>query len=289
MSGSAAVLAAAAAPQQVEQVAGGRTFIVPFPSAPYPHASRAQGHAYQGQLFDAAGHYSNSDVGIFVPDAFRPRNGGIDLVVHFYGWKHDVAATLRRYRIREQLVSSRRNAILVIPEGPTFAPDSGFGKLELDDGGFRRFIEDVLAWLQRSGIAPASRAGRIVLTAHSGGYGGAGGVLTRGGINDAITDVILFDSAYGYYDAFAAWARAPQHHLLSIFTDDTSTGNTVLMGKLQSPTPNLYVWLAEDMTPARLQTRTPTFILTTSVAHDDLLQKYSWYSLFLQTTALDAV
>lgn len=288
LSGSAAVLAAAAAPANVEQVAGGRTFVVPFASAPYPHASRAQGHTYQGKLFDAAQHYSSSDVGIFVPDGFRPRNGAIDLVVHFYGWKHDVAATLRTYRLREQLVQSRRNAILVVPEGPTNSPDSGFGKLELDDGGFQRFIAELSSWLQRTGISSTTRVGRIVLSAHSGGYGGAGGVLTRGGMNDAITDVMLFDSAYGYYDAFAAWARVPQHHLLSIFTDDTSTGNTVLMGKVQAASPNLYVWLAEDMTLARLQTRTPTFVLTTSVAHDDLLQKYSWYSLFLQSTALES-
>src|SRR5581483_1550582 len=99
--------------------------------------------------------------------------------------------------------------------------------------------------------------------------------------NDRVTDVILFDAAYGYFDAFAQWAAGPQHHLLSIFTGDTSTGNAALMGKLQGPSPNLYVWLSADMTLARLQTRAPTFILT-SEPHDELLQKYSWYSLFLQ-------
>jgi hypothetical protein len=40
------------------------------------------------------------------------------------------------------------------------------------------------------------------------------------------------------------------------------------------------------MTLARLDTRAPTFVLTTDVAHDELLQKFSWYSLFLQATAL---
>jgi hypothetical protein len=286
LAATAATLATPAPSLQVNQVPGGRTFVVPFASAPYPHASRANGHRYQGRLYDAAQHYSNSDVAIFIPQGWHAENDAVDLIVHFYGWKHDIAATLATYRLREQLVASRRNAILVVPEGPTNAPDSGFGKLELDDGGFQRFISDVLTWLQQSGISQTNRPGRIILTAHSGGYGGAGGVLTRGRMNDAITDVILFDSAYGYYDAFAAWARSPQHHLLSIFTDDTSTGNTALMGKLQAPAPNLYVWLADDMTLARLQTRQPTFILTTSVAHDNLLQQYSWYSLFLQATAL---
>jgi hypothetical protein len=280
----AATIAAAGLPA----VSGGRTLILPFASAPYPHASRAQGHTYQGRLYDAATHYSNSDVGIFIPDGWRPRNGAVDFIVHFYGWNHDIAATFSTYRLREQVAASRRNAILVVPEGPTNAPDSGDGKLELDAGGFQRFMTDVAARLKQVQLSDTDRVGRIVLTAHSGGYGGAGGVLTRGGMNDSITDVILFDAAYGYFDAFADWARAPQHHLLSLFTGDTSTGNAALMGKVQEPTPNLYVRLADSMTLDQLQTRAPTFVLT-SVAHDDLLQKYSWYSLFLQTTALDAL
>lgn len=279
-----AALAAAGLPV----VNGGRTLIESFPSAPYPHASRAQGHTYQGRLYDAATHYSNSDAGIFIPDGWRARGGAIDFIVHFYGWNHDIAATFSTYRLREQLVASGRNAVLVVPEGPTNAPDSGFGKLELDEGGFQRFMADVAARLKQLGISGTDRIGRIVLTAHSGGYGGAGGVLTRGGMNDSVTDVILFDAAYGYFDAFADWARSPNHHLLSLFTSDTSTGNAALMGKLQAPTPNLYVRLADAMTLAQLQTRAPTFVLT-SVAHDELLQKYSWYSLFLQTTALDAI
>lgn len=262
--------------------------MVPFASAPYPHASRANGHVYQGKAYTAAAHYTNSDVAIFVPDRWHPQHGAVDLIVHFYGWNHDVASALSTYELREQVLASGRNAILIVPEGPTNAPDSGDGKLELDPDGFARFVSDVCAWLRRSGVSTAAGPGRIVLTAHSGGYGGAGGVLTRGGMNDAITDVILFDAAYGYYDAFAAWARRPQKHLLSIFTGDTSTGNAVLMGKLQAASPNLFVWLAENMTLARLQTSHPTFVLTTGVAHDDLLQKYSWYALFLQATALAA-
>lgn len=288
LSASGAALLAAAAPANA-QVAGGKTYIAPFASAPYPHASRADGHVYQGKLYDAATHYSNSDVGIFIPEGWRPKANAIDFIVHFYGWNHDVAKTFATYRLREQLVASRRNAILVVPEGPTNAPDSGDGKLELDTAGFQHFITDVAAWLQRSGVSPTAKAGKIVLTAHSGGYGGAGGVLTRGGMNDLITDVILFDAAYGYYDAFAGWARAPQHHLLSIFTADTSTGNAALMGKLQGPAPNLFVRLADTMTLAELKTRAPTFVLTTSVEHDELLQKYDWYTLFLQTTALATV
>lgn len=267
-----------------------RVFMPQFASAPFPHASRAQGHDYDHVHYDAAAHYSDGTTGIVIPSQFAPVDGAVDLIVHFHGWRNDVATVLKRYRLAEQLEASGRNAVLVVPQGPKDAPDSGDGKLELDENGFARFAGDVLAFLTATtGAARPLRVRNIVLTAHSGGYGGAGGVLTRGGLNERISDVILFDAAYGYYEAFSAWAKgAPSRHLLSLFTDDTSTGNTALMGMLQGDRPDIFVRLADKMTLAQLQTRTPTFVLTTSVAHDELMQKFDWYALFLQATALES-
>ncbi|MDQ2908782.1 MAG: hypothetical protein M3R44_05445 [Candidatus Eremiobacteraeota bacterium] len=284
---SGASAAAAAMPLGDAQSAGGRTYFPSFPSAPFPDASRAAGHDYQGKHYAVAGHYDDGTVGIFVPDNLRPVGGAIDYIAHFHGWNNDVRTVLTRYRLREQVVASGRNAVLLVPQGPKDVPDSGDGKLELQANGFARLMHDVAARLHADGLVPSDRIGHVVLSAHSGGYGGAGGVLTRGGMNDQISDVLLFDAAYGYYDAFTDWAKAsPQHHLLSLFTDDTSTGNAALMGGVQAAQPNIYVRSADTMTLAQLQTRAPTFVLTTSVAHDELLQKLNWYALFLQTTAL---
>ena len=277
------VAARAAAP------AAPRILVPQFPSAPYPHASRAQGHDYDHVHYDAAAHYNDATTGIVIPSQFAPVDGAVDLVVHFHGWRNNVATVLQRYRLAEQLEASGRNAVLVVPQGPKDSPDSGDGKLELDENGFARFVGDVLAFLATTtGSARPLRVRNIVLTAHSGGYGGAGGVLTHGGMNERISDVILFDAAYGYYDAFAAWAKgSPSRHLLSLFTDDTSTGNAALMGMLQGAQPDIFVRLADKMTLPELQTRIPTFVLTTSVAHDELMQKFDWYELFLQATALE--
>ncbi|HEY8314991.1 MAG TPA: hypothetical protein VIG51_12590 [Candidatus Baltobacteraceae bacterium] len=288
---AAAASAAAALPllsDADETSAAGTTILRPFASAPFPHASRSQGHTYQGKLYAQAASYSDATVGIFIPRGFRP-GPATDFIVHFHGWNNDVATVLTRYRLREQVAASNRNAILVVPQGPKDAPDSGDGKLELDPSGFARFMREVASFLQQRGTTPSAQVGRIVLSAHSGGYGGAGGVLTRGGMNESITDVLLFDAAYGYYDAFANWQKAtPDHHFLSLFTDDTSTGNTAIMAMIEAPAPNIFVRNADTMTLAQLQTRAPTFALTTTVAHDELLQKLSWYALFLQATALAA-
>lgn len=262
-----AALAAPSAPP------AGRTFLQPFASAPYPHAGRP---------------YRDSTVGIYVPAHYRPGET-TDYVVHFHGWHNDVRHVLQRYRLREQLDMSARNAILVVPQGPKDAPDSDFGKLEHDPGGFARLVGDVGAFLRERRVTAATKTGRIVLSSHSGGYGGQGGVLTRGGLNEFVSDVLLFDAAYGYYDAFANWVKArPDNHLLSLFTADTSNGNAALMAMVQAPQPNIFVFLAHGMTLAELRRRAPTFVSST-VAHDELLQRYNWYSLFLQATALTPV
>jgi hypothetical protein len=208
--------------------------------------------------------------------------------VHFHGWRNHVTEVFRRYELREQLEESARNAVLVVPQGPKDAPDSNDGKLELDPGGFARFVNEVAAYLVAEHVTVNAATGTIVLSSHSGGYGAVGGILTRGGMNDRISDVLLFDSAYGYFDAIAAWAKsAPQKHLLSLFTDDTSLGNTELMARLQNVR-RYQVLDAETMTLAQLQTHDATFIYTTKVIHDELLQQRRWFSLFLQATALGA-
>jgi hypothetical protein len=268
----------------------GQTILHQFTTAPFPHASRKNGHDYENKHYDLATHYRDSSVGIFIPPGFRDRGGELDFIVHFHGWNNDVQHVFERYQLREQVEQSRRNAILLVPQGPKDAPDSGDGKLELDQDGFKLFVGEVARWLYSSGITSAGRAGQIVLTAHSGGYGGAGGVLTRGGVNESITDVLLFDAAYGYYDAFSDWVKgAPVRHLLSLFTDDTSTGNTMLMSLVQGQQPNLFVRLADTATLPELQTKAPTFLLTETVEHDELLQKHDWYALYLQTTALGVI
>lgn len=251
----------------------GRTFLKAFAAAPYPYAGRP---------------YSDATAGIYVPAGYRPAET-IDYVVHFHGFCNDVRHVLARYRLREQLDRSGRNAILIVPQGPKDARDDNFGKLEHESGGFARFIDEAAAFLRAQGVTQATRTGKIVLSSHSGGYGGQAGVLARGGLTGAITDVLMFDTAYAFYDVYASWVKAREdNHLLSIFTSDTENGNVYLMSLIQGPQPNLVVHTAHGMTLSELQTRAPTFILTT-VAHDELLQRYNWFSLFLQATALVSI
>src|SRR5215469_14103254 len=133
-------------------------------SAPFPHPQRAHGHEYDHKLYDAAAHYSDDTVAIFIPKGFS-QNGRVDFVVHCHGWKNHVEAVLRHYQLIEQLVASRRNAVLVVPQGPFDAPDSFGGKLE-DPGGFGRFMEEVSERLRQSPAVSlkAFTVGNIILS-----------------------------------------------------------------------------------------------------------------------------
>ena len=59
------------------------------------------------------------------------------------------------------------------------------------------------------------------------------------------------------------------------------------MAKMQAARSNPNVLDAGSMTLAQLQTRAPTFAVTTDVVHDELMQKHDWYELFLKGTALE--
>src|ERR1041385_3839733 len=128
----------------------GRLIVTQMVSAPFPHPKRTEGHQYKDQMYSAADHYSDSTVAIFAPHGFRA-DESIDFVIYFHGWRNNVSNVLSRYKLIEQLVESRRNAILIVPQGPRDAPDSFDGKLE-DAGGFARFMTEACAIIRANGM-----------------------------------------------------------------------------------------------------------------------------------------
>ncbi len=130
--------------------ASGELILAQLASAPFPHPSRAEGHRYNGQLFSAKEHYSDSSVAIFIPKGFR-ETGKIDFVVHFHGWTNHVERVLDHYKLIEQLAASGRNAVLVVPQGPRDAgpiPAAASWKMPTGSNG------SWPKWPTRCGISP---------------------------------------------------------------------------------------------------------------------------------------
>jgi hypothetical protein len=265
----------------------GDMIVRPLDSAPFPHPDRASGHTYQGQLYSAAEHYSDSTVAIFIPRGFRSQ-GSVDFVVHFHGWRNHVEKVLSKYGLVDQLIASGRNAVLIVPQGPYEAPDSFGGKLE-DIDGFKRFIEEICATLQRE-CGPEFRhvqPGRIILSGHSGGYHVISAIVDHGGLSDHVKEVWLFDALYGQTEKFLAWSDREQGRMLNIFTDHggTSQETEALMKTLKSRGSD-FLLIDESQKHALDLKRHRLVFLHTGLEHDEVLQSHRTFQEFLQAGCL---
>jgi hypothetical protein len=178
----------------------GTTFRLALDHAPFPHAGAA---------------YTDPTVHVFVPRSYRaPGNGALDVVVYFHGHNTTAQRAMMAHALREQLVDSKQNAILIVPQGAVLAPESGLGKLATS-GGLRRMLAET-ATVLRSGEAadalgaastPADpKIGIVCLAGHSGGYTSVATCLARGGVS--VREVYLFDALYGEVAAFRDWVLA---------------------------------------------------------------------------------
>ncbi len=210
----------------------GDTLIVSMRSAPYPHPSREQGFKIGEKVFPREPHYVDDSVALFVPRGFRPTDR-TDVLVYLHGHYNNIRKAMTDFRIREQIAASGRNVILIFPEGPKDAGDSGCGKLE-EPGGLRRLVEEALATLHARGRIHHERIGRVLLAGHSGAYFGISYCLEHGGCDQELSDVCLLDASYARLDAFVDWVKGhPQGRFFSIFTDHLAAKNVYLMTHLR--------------------------------------------------------
>jgi hypothetical protein len=263
----------------------GQLIVTNLASAPFPHPQRAEGHTYQGKLYAADPHYRDDTVAIFIPENFRA-GAQVDFVVHFHGWFNHVSKTLADYKLIEQFVESRRNAVLVVPEGPRDAPDSFGGKLE-DRDGFKRFMADVLAALRAEPRFGRAELGDIILSGHSGGYHVTAFILAQGGLPERVKEVWLFDALYGQTEKFTAWQSRFHGRLLNIYTEHGGTKEETekLMADLKSRAAPFFAGKDTEAKPEDLRTHALVF-LSTDLAHDDVLAKRKTFRRFLEASGL---
>ncbi len=215
--------------------------------------------------------------------------GTVDFVVHFHGWNNTVAGALEHYQLVEQFCAAGKNAILVVPEGPSRAPDSFGGKLE-DTNGFTRFMTEVMTNLRASGLLVGSNSslGQIILSGHSGGYHVMASILDHGGLSSHIKEVWLFDALYGGTENFVAWQKAQSGRLLDIYTDHggTKEQSENLIASCKNSGDGFFA--SEDVASSEDSLRTNKLVfLHTDMIHDDVPMKRGTFTEFLKTSCLE--
>jgi hypothetical protein len=187
-------------------------------SAPFPHPNRKEGLSSDNGSFPFQGHYSDSSVQVFFPQGWT-EGPKVDLVFFFHGWLTSVDDSLKGFDLLNQFKQSKVNALLILPETAQFVPDSFGGKLE-DDGGFQNLVQEILKTLHDRRYLRGTRPGRIVLTGHSGAYRVISQILNRGGLQNHVSDVILFDALYGKLNEFEQWIDRRKGLFIVVFTQD---------------------------------------------------------------------
>jgi hypothetical protein len=170
--------------------------------APYPDDSRANGFQTKDTTYGVENHYDDNAVAILVPNGFKPTKN-VDIVVLFHGHVNEAAKFITDYQVGKWFSDARKNAILVVPQGPKNAPDSGGGKMEKPRN-FEYLMNEVISVLKTNGtIALNARLGNVIVGGYSGGYRPVAYVLHLGGIPESIKEVWLFDAAYDFQDYLA--------------------------------------------------------------------------------------
>jgi hypothetical protein len=267
----------------------GHAVIVPMKSAPFPHPKRASGHSYDGKSYPVAEHYRDSSVMIFLPSGFQPQKT-LDFVVYLHGWYNSIDSANAQFRIAEQFAESRRNAVLVFPEGPKFAPDSFAGKLE-DSCGLQRLLQETLETLLRTKNI-RSTVGNAILAGHSGAYRGMAYMLARGRV--PVREVWLFDALYGQTEKYTHWLETDVKRLrgrfITIYTDDGGT-----KAETEKLVEDLTAWnvsfrLVEEQTLTKQDLmRSSVLFIHTDLQHNDVISRRGQFRLFLETSCLHTI
>jgi len=259
-----------------------------FASAPFPHPERAEGHQHNNDFFSAPEHYQDSTVALYVPPSFRS-GSKIDFVVHFHGWNNNVTNVLQKYHLLDQFAASKRNAILIVPQGPRNADDSFGGKLE-DPGGFARFMDEAMRTLRERGVIGDAKIGNIILCGHSGGYEVISSVVACGGLTDHVREIWLFDALYAHAERFALWFDHHPGRFIDLYTEHggTKAESENLMTALRENNVSFFAGTeGAAMLPDSL--RNHLVFLSSELPHDEVLQSHRTFQTFLETSSLKAV
>ena len=92
-----------------------------------------------------------------------------------------------------------------------------------DKNGFKDLMEDIMALLFERGKIKTTQLGYIALAGQGGGYRSIAYILMRGGLNDYIREVYLFDALHGQLEKFVFWFDHYNGKLINLYSSGGGT------------------------------------------------------------------
>jgi hypothetical protein len=187
---------------------------------------------------------------VHVPPGFEASRP-LDLVIYFRGWSSCVTAvagaeraacrpggpTHRASLLTQQFDRANVHALLVLPELRIEQATGDPGRLGRA-GGLAAFLDELLGDKLAGVLGPGrstSSVRRVILAAHSGGYGATASCLRVGGV--PVSQAWLYDALYGELDTFADFGRqclagaTPGMRLLSVYATGAPRENSLALAR----------------------------------------------------------
>lgn len=248
----------------------------------FPDSLRIHGHTYRGVPIPFDNHYDDKTVLVIIPPEYNPHNK-VDMVFWFHGWYNSIDSSLQVFKLADQFLASKREAILVIPETAKNAPDSYGGKLE-NSGMFQKLVTDVLTQLEAYGNHTRKySAGNIILAGHSGAYRLIAHIIHQGGIR--VQEVLLFDGLYGQLDKFKPWLLSDKNHSFVHWYTNKGGGTDEVSDTLmnQFKRENIAFKLVEETIPeTQLPKKQQILFIHSTREHNDVITNPDNFKLLLQ-------
>jgi hypothetical protein len=281
--------------------------------APYPDDSRTTGITRKnGELIPYSPHYDDPTVAVVIPSLVMGMRTGqpLDAIVHFHGHLNTARKAIESHDLGGQVQRAGRPVLLIVPQGPRNARDSGIGQLE-KPGGLARLLTAVEKALQQDGplAGRRMRIGNVIISGHSGGYLPVSMCLEKGGlIPTKIREVWLMDAAYGRLPQIVAGLTAlgsGQPIVRSVFTAHLADENMQIMAGLGRAGRLVRVWSdAEDQVTSpslrsgytlpnwrghpldRALERENALFISTQLDHTGLIFEREYFRRFLEAGTL---
>ncbi len=220
---------------------------------------------------------------VYVPKHFN-KNKPWNFMLWFHGWNNNIQSTIEQFKLREQIVLSGANVILIMPEGVKNGNDSYCGNWEQANY-FNYFMEDVKLKLKSEKIVDKITAeNQLIIAGHSGASRALVQVMDYSSIT--IKAILMFDAIYNHEtNIIKCLKKFSSCKLINLHTSrEACTISTKNLIQLMQKQNMGYLQKQDtDVTDAELKNNR-ILCLSSNLSHNDVPVSYNYLSRFLKAS-----
>lgn len=220
---------------------------------------------------------------VYVPKHFN-KNKQWHFMLWFHGWNNNIQSTIEQFKLREQIILSGANVILIMPEGVKNGNDSYCGNWEQANN-FNYFMEDVKLKLKSEKIVDnITASNQLIISGHSGASRAL--VMVMNYSSTTIKSILMFDAIYSHENSISnCLKKFTSCKLINLHTSREACANSTktLIKLLQKDKINYLEKQDTNVTDDELK-QNRIVCLSSNLSHNDVPVSYNYLSRFLKAS-----